>query len=123
MKVVVDDGAGHVIFVRHTYGRRSAWELPGGGAHRGEDPLEAARREAREELGRDMDHWTHLGTSIGHWHGKSESLACFGGRWPGGVVPYDRVEIGALGWFPLDAPPSPVGPSTREALRSLRSRA
>jgi 8-oxo-dGTP pyrophosphatase MutT (NUDIX family) len=110
-----------VIFVRHTYGNRSSWELPGGGAHRGETPAAAARREAREELGRDIAGWMHLATARGSWHGKSESLECFGARWPGGPVRYDRVEIGAVGWFALDDPPSPVGPSTRVALEGLRT--
>jgi 8-oxo-dGTP pyrophosphatase MutT (NUDIX family) len=119
VKVVVDDGAGNVVFVRHTYGTRAHWELPGGGAHRGEDALAAARREAREELGHDIAEWTHLATAAGEWHGKSESLECFGARWPGGPVRHDRVEIAHAAWYPLAAPPSPLGPSTRVALRSL----
>src|SRR2546427_10410389 len=35
---------------RHLQGRVS-WELPGGGAHAGEDPVAAAQRELREEGG------------------------------------------------------------------------
>ena len=42
---------GRVLFIRHTYGDRRVWELPGGGVARGETPAAAVVREAREELG------------------------------------------------------------------------
>jgi 8-oxo-dGTP pyrophosphatase MutT (NUDIX family) len=120
VKCVFDDGAGRLLFVRHTYGRRGAWELPGGGAHGDEEPAVAARREAREELGADVAAWTPLGRAEGRWHGKTERLDVFGARWPGGPVRPDPVEIAEAAWFPRDAPPSPLGPSTRVALRTLR---
>lgn len=42
-----DDGA--LLLVRHSYRRR--WGFPGGLANRGEEVADAARREAREEVG------------------------------------------------------------------------
>jgi 8-oxo-dGTP diphosphatase len=119
VKCVLEDGAGHVLYVRHTYGRRSSWELPGGGAHAGEDLAAAARREAREELGADVERWEHLGRVAGRWHGKTEELDVFGACWPGGPVRRDPVEIAEARWFPRGAPPAPLGPSTRVALRTL----
>lgn len=38
------------LVVKHWLGNDS-WMLPGGGCHRGEDPLAAAQREVREEIG------------------------------------------------------------------------
>ena len=45
--------AAHVLLVRQYrhLPREASWELPGGGAREGEDPLEAAQRELREEGG------------------------------------------------------------------------
>jgi 8-oxo-dGTP pyrophosphatase MutT (NUDIX family) len=37
-----------------------SWELPMGGAPRGEDPLEAAKRELQEETGLTAMHWREL---------------------------------------------------------------
>ncbi len=51
---------GRILFIRHTYGDRALWDLPGGGVHRGEAPQVAARREALEELGVDLQ-WRRLG--------------------------------------------------------------
>lgn len=49
-RVLAFDAAGRVLLVRHSYGS-GRWMLPGGGIGRGEDPLEAALRELREEVG------------------------------------------------------------------------
>jgi len=44
---------------RYTLGEYS-WELPMGGAPLNEDPLEAARRELKEETGLTAAHWSEL---------------------------------------------------------------
>ena len=64
VKCVVREGDA-VVFVRHAYGDRRQWELPGGGIKRGEDPRDTAAREAREELGLDLADWRALGTVEG----------------------------------------------------------
>jgi ADP-ribose pyrophosphatase YjhB (NUDIX family) len=46
-----DDGA--LLLVRHAY--RSNWGVPGGLLGRGEEPADAACREAREEIGLDVE--------------------------------------------------------------------
>ncbi len=40
---------GKVVLARHSY--KSGWSFPGGGVGRGEAPVDAVRRELREELG------------------------------------------------------------------------
>jgi 8-oxo-dGTP pyrophosphatase MutT (NUDIX family) len=51
--VVLRDGAGRVLLVRSRHQR--AWALPGGLLRRREDPLRAAVREVREEIGLRLD--------------------------------------------------------------------
>ncbi len=123
VKCVLRDERGHALFVRHQYGEREQWELPGGGAHRGEPLPDAARREAYEELGADVAQWREIGSAQGTWYGKDELLTIFEGRWPGGAVRPDPVEIAAFAWFALDRPPQPLGPTTVAALEAVAERA
>ena len=74
------------------------------------------RREALEELGADVAVWRELGEARGEWYGKSEALTVFSAPWPGGPVRPDPIEIATSAWFPLDAPPHPLGPTTVAAL-------
>jgi 8-oxo-dGTP diphosphatase len=57
---VLFDPEGRVLLVREGYGRRR-WGLPGGGIEPGEQPHEAAVREAREETGLVVTPWAVLG--------------------------------------------------------------
>jgi len=50
---VVEKADGAVLMVRHSY--RQRWGFPGGLLMRGEDPVDAGRRETREEVGLDVD--------------------------------------------------------------------
>lgn len=119
VKCVLLDGAGRAIFVRHTYGDRECWEIPGGGVRDGETLADAARREAFEELGADVADWYEMAVLRGEWYGKEEQLGIFGAPWPGGDVTRDPVEIAEAGWFALDAPPSPLGRTTVAALEAI----
>ena len=53
VSVIVTDGQGSVLLVRHSYGS-SNWAVPGGGCHRDENPQTCARREMEEELALDL---------------------------------------------------------------------
>jgi 8-oxo-dGTP pyrophosphatase MutT (NUDIX family) len=117
---VVSDGRGRILLVRHTYGDRRAWELPGGWIKRGEEPVRAARREAFEELGAVVDDWRPLGEIQGLWHFKHETLHFFAGGWPGGAARVDPVEIADAAWFDPAAPPERLGQGTRAVIEALR---
>lgn len=98
-----------VLLVRHTYGDRRVWELPGGAIKRGEAPLDAARRETREELGLAISDWRELGHFTAREAHRHDTLHCFHAEVNGAVPVADRVEIAEVGWFPAAAPPAPIG--------------
>src|SRR5580658_5184610 len=66
-----------VLLVRHTYGNRNAWELPGGAVKRGEKPVDAARREMREELSLAIDDWVELGDFFASYEHRQDTMYCF----------------------------------------------
>ena len=63
VKVVIENERSRdILLVRHCYGSRDVWHIPGGGYWpRWETPEQAARREIREELALEIDSLTHLG--------------------------------------------------------------
>lgn len=120
VKCVLRDGEGRVLFVRHTYGDRDAWELPGGRAHRDEPPARAARREAREELGVDLERWQEIGVARLGQRGARLTITSLAAGWPAATPPdADPVEIAAVAWHVAGAPPAPLGAVTRAALASI----
>ena len=106
---------GRILFIRHTYGDRRLWELPGGGLHQGEPPLEAAAREAREELGVDVA-WRPLAT-IGLRDHRLTTMHVFVADAESGTVTPDPGELAEVRWAAADAPPSPLSHSSTAILR------
>ena len=115
VKCVVREGD-EVVFVRHTYGDRRAWELPGGGIRRNEAPREAAAREIREELGVDLADWRPLGTVAARRHGTSTTISCFEGRVSERSIVLDEGELREARWCRLDRAPEPLGLDARMIL-------
>ncbi len=121
VKVVLRDGE-HVLLVRHAYGDRAAWELPGGHGRRGEPPEATARREAREELGVDVTAWRRRGSFRARTDRKRETVHVVEAAWPAGAVlrPADW-ELEECRWSSLERPPGRLGPSTVAAVAVLSS--
>jgi 8-oxo-dGTP pyrophosphatase MutT (NUDIX family) len=95
-----------VILVRHTYGPRRRWELPGGGIKRREEPLDAARRETQEELGVDVSDWRFLGDLFERIDGKRDELYCYRAELGDVRVEPDAAEIAEARWFRPDELPA-----------------
>ena len=59
--VALDDEDRIVLVGQHRYSLDAySWEIPEGGVPAGEDPLDGAKRELREETGLEAEHWTEL---------------------------------------------------------------
>ncbi len=120
VKCVLAD-ADRILLVRHTYGP-PLWELPGGGIKRGESPADAARREMREELGVQAEHWLELPVVRGRVNGRRDTLHCFRAELPNPQLTLDRGEIAEAGWFELHALPDRMGIYTERILAPLTSK-
>jgi len=114
VKVVLRRG-GDVLLVRHTYGRRAEWDLPGGFINDGEDPQDAVLRELSEEVGLTAQRPVALGAILLRSSGRRDTVHCFAadadGDAPGMTV--DEGEIAQARWFAHDALPSETTPYTR----------
>ena len=111
VKGILRDGD-RVLLVRHTYGDRGRWDVPGGHAHAGEPPVDAVRREMHEELGIVLD-WDHVGSIAASSDHKVERVHCFVAARPAAPLRLARGEIAEAQWFDLDALPAPIGDFVR----------
>jgi 8-oxo-dGTP pyrophosphatase MutT (NUDIX family) len=108
-----------VLLVRHTYGHRD-WDLPGGSVKRRELPLEAARREMHEELGREIDNWDALGELFLEADHHRDNLHLFRARLPDRRLDIELTELAEAVWFPLDALPPDVSRYVRPIMARVR---
>ncbi|MDQ6775420.1 MAG: NUDIX domain-containing protein [Actinomycetota bacterium] len=105
-----------VLLVRHTYGDRRSWDMPGGAIKRREAPLDAARREIREELGLSIADWTPLGDFFARYEHRDDTMYCFHTVVDDVNPVADRIEIAELRWFPMTALPERTGQFVRRIL-------
>jgi 8-oxo-dGTP pyrophosphatase MutT (NUDIX family) len=87
-----------VLLVRHTYGSRS-WDLPGGQIRRRELPVDTARREMNEEIGRRIEDWVNLGEFYVSTKHHRDNLHLFHGRLDDRRIELDQVELDEARWF------------------------
>jgi len=55
VRVVIPDEEGRILMVKQHHEERDIWMVPGGGIEEGENSIEAAIREAKEETGLDIE--------------------------------------------------------------------
>lgn len=120
--MLIVDGDGRVLLIRHTY--RRGWHLPGGGVRRSESFEAAARREAREEVGVTLlDPVDLLGVYFSDEEGKFDHIGVYVARAWNGTPTVDGKEIAEIAWLSADAePPDGLSSWTRRWLEDLARR-
>ena len=119
VKVMVFNAAGELLLVRHSYGNKALFMLPGGGIRPFEAPEVAAVREIREELGCALEGLTFVSTHETQKEGKKDTVHLYRAR-AAGPVRIDGIEIDEARYFALDALPPTVSPATLRRIAEYR---
>jgi len=109
---------GQVLLVRHTY--LEGWYMPGGGIKRGETTEEAARREAREEVGAELGEVRLLGVYSNFEMNRSDHNVVFLCTDFRADRTHDN-EIAEVRFFPLTSLPADLQPGHRRRIEEYTS--
>jgi 8-oxo-dGTP pyrophosphatase MutT (NUDIX family) len=112
---------GEVLLVRHTYGRRRLWDLPGGLLNRGEEPLAGAQRELDEELDVQAE-LREIASVEFRILGRRDRVHLFAAELDDRAVDPDRAEIAEVAWFTAAGLPPGIEPQIRAAVVDALSR-
>ena len=117
---VVLNEQGHLLLLKHVFRMGSGWGVPGGFIEKGEQPIDAIRRELREEVGLELESAEIV---LVHTIKRSKHLEIiFLCRSRGAAKPRSR-EIKSASWFALDQLPPQLDQAQRDLIkRALKSR-
>lgn len=118
--VVIENAAGEILLLRHSYGPRS-WMLPGGGIGAGEEPEVAARREIAEELGIELARIEPVAVLAEQVSGSPLSAHIFTAITESRPRPDGREVIEAR-FFPTHSLPRPLGRITAARIAAWKAR-
>ena len=106
---------GKLLLVRIGYAHKK-WVLPGGGIERGEEPKDAALREAKEESGVVITSPVYIGERSYNNQYKKVTVFYYFALATGEDLIIDGQEIIDAGWFSIDSLPKEISPRVSEEI-------
>ena len=108
---LVTDAAGRLLLARRAIEPyRGRWDIPGGFLEEGEHPLDAVRRELREETGLEIEPKEFFGAWLDRYGDEPDAQWTLNLFWRADVVGGDEApadDVSELGWFGRDELPGP----------------
>ncbi len=98
-KVIIICG-NEILLVKNTYGY--SFSLPGGGIKKWEEPVDAAKREAYEEVGIQLNELSPLPSFITYEEYKHDTVYGFYSTVPSKEYALDNFEIDLAKWYPIN---------------------
>jgi 8-oxo-dGTP diphosphatase len=108
---VIVNAAGHILLVKHIYGRLN-WELPGGYAEADESIIATAIREVREETGLHVQALHTTGTYYDLEHDMHHFVFYCQPLDPAALPQPGAGEISSCAFWPATALPRPISDFT-----------
>lgn len=122
---IILDGRRVLTVLRAREPRSGRWALPGGFCDGWETPAAAAVREAREELGVEVELTRFVGMYLGSYEYQGETLPvldCFwAARIVAGEIHVDPAELGGFEWAEIGFTPPMAFETMQSALDQVAS--
>jgi len=119
------DDQGRLLLARRAFEPdRGKWDLPGGFLEEGEHPLDALRRELREETGLEVEPLDFVGAWIDRYGQADDAPATLNLYWTVRVVagePEPADDVAELRWFHPDKLPPASEVAFRTVVEVLRA--